>query len=186
MCLIKLKLGFRFGGTHLKLRLHIRFNKNKKELSFANSSSPQFFNYPLINQFSHKTHISEEKKNLLEEYQAFQNLNDSSRNREKIRRIAVHKPSSSLSSPPTSTVSTANQTSPSRMVACSSPSLLLLLLLHFLISSVLQSEQWRVSPLFMGQTGSDPNLNALDWVRHSKINKIIQNCFLKNHFLKNL
>jgi len=52
----------------------------------------------------------------------------------------------------------------------------------FPVSTVLQSEQWRTSLLFIGRTGFYPNLNALDQVRpvKKKSNKISQIlCFIR-------
>jgi len=52
----------------------------------------------------------------------------------------------------------------------------------FPVSTVLQSEQWRTSLLFIGRTGFYPNLNALDQVRpvkkqSNKISQIL--CFIR-------
>jgi hypothetical protein len=52
----------------------------------------------------------------------------------------------------------------------------------FPVSTVLQSEQWRTSLLFIGRTEFYPNLNALDQVRtvKKKSNKISQIlCFIR-------
>ena len=121
ICLVKLKLDFVLVEHTINWGFTWVFTKAKK-LSFQTTTHLSFLIIHRQTNLVTNHVFLKRKKYSLEEYQTSQNLNDSSRNIRKIRRIVVHRPSSSLSSPPASAVSTAGQTSSPRKVVCSSPS----------------------------------------------------------------